>query len=87
MTPRGALSRPAPGVSAVPSAPGALDLDALSALEARLAAAALTPGEIAEALCIALGFGCELTAAARGLSARTVRERRRRVRRKLARVA
>jgi DNA-binding CsgD family transcriptional regulator len=62
------------------------DLEMLAALlDERLAGIPLTPSERAEALCIALGVDCELSAAARGVSAQTVRARRRRLRRKLER--
>jgi hypothetical protein len=63
-----------------------IELETLAALlDERLDGVPLTPGERAEALCIALGVGCELSAAARGVSAGTVRARRRRVREKLER--
>ncbi len=78
---RGALGLEGAGVEPA-------DLDRLAALvQERLAGAALTPGEVAEALCIALGVGCELSAAARGVSARTVKARRLRLRRKLEQAA
>ncbi len=60
------------------------DLEMLAALlDERLTDVPLTPSERAEALCIALGVDCQLSAAARGVSAQTVRARRRRLRRKL----
>ncbi len=60
------------------------ELETLAALlDERLEGVRLTPSERAEALCIALGVGCELSAAARGVSAQTVRASRRRLRRKL----
>jgi DNA-binding CsgD family transcriptional regulator len=44
---------------------------------------ALTPAERSEALCMALGVASELSAAAAGVSVHTVRDRRRRIARKL----
>jgi DNA-binding CsgD family transcriptional regulator len=44
----------------------------------------LTPAERAEALCLALGVPCEASAAARGISARAIRARRRRILEKLS---
>ncbi|HEX9308128.1 MAG TPA: hypothetical protein VF894_11600 [Anaeromyxobacter sp.] len=65
---------------------GAPDLAALARLlDERLAPAALTPRELAEALCIALGVDAALSAAAGGGSPATVRARRRRLRLKLER--
>lgn len=62
------------------------DLDALAALlEERIGDLALTPAERAEALCIALGVGSALSAAARGVSPATIRASRRRLRRKIER--
>jgi hypothetical protein len=64
----------------------AADLDVLAALlDERLAGVQLTPGERAEALCIALGVDPALSAAARGISPQTVRASRRRLREKLER--
>jgi DNA-binding CsgD family transcriptional regulator len=63
-----------------------IDLETLTALlDERLGGLPLTPGERAEALCIALGVDPELSAVARGVSAGTVRARRRRLRLKLER--
>lgn len=63
-------------------------LETLTALlDERLEGVPLTPGERAEALCIALGVGSELSAAARGVSAGTVRASRRRLRAKLERAS
>jgi DNA-binding CsgD family transcriptional regulator len=65
-------------------APGVEELERLALrLDERLAPAALTPRERAEALCIALGVAPALSAAAAGVSSATVRARRRRLRRKL----
>jgi hypothetical protein len=52
-----------------------------SELEARRVQ--LTPAEWTEAACLALGIGCDLAAAVTGRSVHTVRQRRRRVERKL----
>lgn len=61
-----------------------IDLEALGREVAeRLEGIPLTPSERAEALCIALGVGCELSAVASGVSPETVRARRRRILRKL----
>jgi DNA-binding CsgD family transcriptional regulator len=63
-----------------------IDLETLTALlDERLGGLPLTPGDRAEALCIALGVDPELSAVARGVSAGTVRARRRRLRLKLER--
>jgi DNA-binding CsgD family transcriptional regulator len=68
-----------------PELPGA-ELETLAALlDARLDGVPLTPGERAEALCVALGVRPALSAAARGVSADTVRASRRRLLRKLER--
>jgi hypothetical protein len=62
------------------------DLEALAAaLDERLRGLALTPAERAEAVCIALGVGPAVSAAARGVSPAAVRASRRRLRRKLER--
>ena len=74
------------GVTSAPGrrAPGVEDLERLELLlDERLAPAALTPRERAEALCIALGVAPALSAAAAGVSSATIRARRRRLRRKL----
>jgi DNA-binding CsgD family transcriptional regulator len=63
-----------------------LDLEALErALSERLRErrVSLTPAERSEALCMALGVATELSAAAAGVSVHTVRDRRRRIARKL----
>jgi len=52
-----------------------------SELEARRVE--LTPAEWTEAACLALGIDCDLAAAVTGRSVHTVRQRRRRVERKL----
>lgn len=63
-----------------------VDLETLTALlDERLGGVPLTPGDRAEALCIALGVDPELSAAARGVAAATVRAHRRRLRLKLER--
>jgi len=74
--------RDAPGLGA-----GSFDLERLALLlDERLGlAGALTPRERAEALCIALGVGPALSAAAGGVSRATVRARRRSLRLKLER--
>lgn len=62
------------------------DLEMLAALlDERIGDVALTPAERAEALCIALGVGSALSAAARGVSPGAVRASRRRLRQKLER--
>jgi DNA-binding CsgD family transcriptional regulator len=62
------------------------DLETLAELlEERIGHLALTPAERAEALCIALGVGAALSAAARGVSPDAVRASRRRLRRKIER--
>ncbi len=62
------------------------DLDTLATLlDERLEGVPLTPGERAEALCIALGVEPALSAAARGVSPQAVRASRRRLREKLER--
>lgn len=72
-------------MAGAPPDAGVLAVDAAARLlSEHVEGLGLTPAERAEVLCLVLGVPCEASAAARGISARAIRARRRRILAKLS---